>query len=84
MGDDVVEHLAAVDPLADEVVVVGVDVHGDHAADVRVVQEQLDGGFTDGAHFFGQVFLLRLVDFGRGRLELVRSRFCCVVLRLGG
>ena len=39
VADDVVEHLAATDVLEDHVVVVLVDNHLPHAADVRVVEE---------------------------------------------
>ena len=39
MADDVVEHLASADILEDHVIVVLVNDHLPHAADVRVVEE---------------------------------------------
>ena len=63
VADDVVEHLASADVLEDHVVVVLVDDHFTHAADVRVVEENRQRRLTEGADLLGGVFG-RL--FGRG------------------
>lgn len=52
VGDNVIEHLPAVDVLEDHVVVVLVDDHLAHAADIWVVEEEGEGGFAEGARFF--------------------------------
>jgi hypothetical protein len=65
--DDVVEHLAAVDVFKDHVVVMRIDEHGFHAADVRVMEEEDDGGFADGASLLGQVLGVRFGEEGFGR-----------------
>lgn len=54
--DDVVEHLAAVDVFEDHVVVMGVHEHRLHAADVRVMKEEDDRGFSDGPNLFREIF----------------------------
>jgi len=55
VADDVVEHLAAVDILKDHVVVVLVDDHLPHAADVGVVEEHGEGGLSERADLLGGV-----------------------------
>jgi hypothetical protein len=51
VGDDVVEHLAAIYEFEDHVVVGGLDDELAHAADVRVEEEHREGGLADGADF---------------------------------
>ncbi len=55
MGDDVVEHLASVDKLKKHVPVVVCTDDIAQAANVGVVEEGDDGGFTGGANLFGLV-----------------------------
>lgn len=81
MGNDVVEHLTTVDPLADHVVVVGIDMHGFHTANVRMVEEELDGGFPNGAHFLREILSTGLLHFLRRGL---RYRQWGVRMVLGG
>lgn len=77
MRDDVIEHLAAVNPFTDEIVVVGVYMHGEHAANVRVVKKKLYGGLPDGSHLFGQVFLLSLLYLRGSGLVSVNVGLAC-------
>jgi hypothetical protein len=51
MGDDVVEHLAAIHEFEDHVVVCRLDDELAHAADVRMEEEHREGGLADGADF---------------------------------
>jgi len=55
MANNVIEHLAAVDILKDHVVVVLVDDHLSHAADVGVVEEHGEGGLAESADLLGGV-----------------------------
>jgi hypothetical protein len=64
MGDDVVEHLTAVDVFEDHVVVVLVCDEFAHAAYVGMVEEEGEGSFADGADFFGSVFEGLFLGFG--------------------
>ena len=66
MGDDVVEHLSTVDEFEHHVVVICVSDEFAHAADVRVVEQEGDCGFADGADFFGFVFLAEFGEFFGG------------------
>ena len=71
MADDVIEHLASVDILKDHVVVMLMDDHFTHAADVGVVEQQGEGGLAESADFLGGVlgglFDRGGVDWGRRR-----------------
>lgn len=51
VGDDVVEHLAAIYKFEDHVVVGGLDDELAHAADVRMEEEHREGSLADGADF---------------------------------
>ena len=55
VADDVVEHLAPADVLEDHVVVVLVDDHFTHAADVRVVEEHGQRRLAESADLLGGV-----------------------------
>ncbi len=55
MTDDVVEHLAPANVLEDHVVVVLVDDHLTHAANVGVVEEHRQRGLADGANLLGRI-----------------------------
>jgi hypothetical protein len=61
MGDDVVEHLTAVDELEDHVVVVWVGDELAHPANVRVVEKQGDRGFADRSDLLVLVLLPELL-----------------------
>lgn len=65
MGNNVVEHLAAVDPLADHVIVVRIHMHRLHAADIGMMEQHLNRCFADRAHFFREVLLTGLGHFLR-------------------
>jgi len=54
--DDVVEHLTTVDIFEYHVVMMLMDDHLTHAADVRVMEEHGEGGLTESAYFFGSIF----------------------------
>lgn len=71
MADDIVEHLTAVDILENHVVVMLVDDHLAHAADVRVVKEHGERGFSERADLLRSVFrrLLRRRLRVRGRRD---------------
>jgi hypothetical protein len=60
VADDVVEHLSAVDILGDHVIMVGVDDHLAHAADVRVVEEHGERGLAVDADLLGRLLGGRL------------------------
>jgi len=55
MADDVVEHLTTVNVFENHVVVVLVDNHFAHSADVGVIQEHGEGGLAEGSDFLGCV-----------------------------
>lgn len=55
MRDDVVEHLASIDKLEQHVPVVVCAHNISHAADVGVVEQADDGGFSGGSHLLGVV-----------------------------
>ena len=65
MADDVVEHLASADVLEDHVIVVLVDDHLSHAADVRVVEEHGQRRLAESADLLRSV--LRCLLGGRFR-----------------
>lgn len=69
MCDDVVEHLAAVDVLEEHVVVVLMDDHLAHAADVRMVQQHRQRRLAQRADLLrgilGRLLGRRLVGGGR-------------------
>lgn len=67
MADDVVEHLTAIDVLEDHVVVVVMDDHLAHSADVRMVKQETKGCFTERSHFLGVVFCRLGCKKGLGR-----------------
>jgi len=50
MANDIIEHLSTVDILKDHVVVVLVDDHLSHAADVGVVEEHGEGSLSESAN----------------------------------
>lgn len=55
MGDDIVEHLAAIYEFEDHVVVGRLDDELAHATDVRVEEEHRKGGLADGADFLRSI-----------------------------
>ena len=55
MADDVVEHLASADVLEDHVIVVLVDDHLPHTADIRVVEEHGQRRLAESADLLGGV-----------------------------
>jgi hypothetical protein len=88
VGDDVVEHLAAIDKLEQHVPVVVCAHDVSHAADVRVVEQADNGGFSGRADFFGVVcplavggalvLVLRLSGYNLdGHLHAVSHRLAC-------
>ena len=46
MADDIIQHLSTVDVFENHVVVVLVDDHFAHSANIRVVEEHGEGGFA--------------------------------------
>ena len=68
MTDDVVEHLAAVNVLEDHVVMVLVDDHLAHAADVGMVEEHRESCFPECTNLLRGIFrclLCRSLGVGR-------------------
>ena len=55
MANNVVEHLTTVDILEDHVIVVLVNDHFPHAADVRVVKKHGKGSFPKSTNFLGGI-----------------------------
>lgn len=56
VADDVVEHLTATHVLEDHIIMMLMDDHFAHAADVWMVKKHGEGGFADGSDFLGGVF----------------------------
>ena len=57
MRNDVIEHLTTVDEFEHHVMVIRVCYEFPHSADIRVMQEKGDGGFSDGTDFLRFVLL---------------------------
>lgn len=51
MADDIVQHLTAVDVFKDHIVMVLMDDHLSHTADVRMVKKHGESGFSKGPYF---------------------------------
>ena len=77
VADDIVEHLPAVDVLKHHIVMVLVDDHLAHAADVGVVEQLGQRGLADGADLLGMV-ARGLLDGGlRVGVRLARREGLC-------
>ena len=74
MADDVVEHLTPVDVFEDHVVVMLMDDHFTHAADVRMVEQHRESSLPDGADFLGSVFRCLLSDGLWRRIRTIGNR----------
>lgn len=72
VADDIIKHLTAVDIFEDHVVMMLVNNHFAHSADVWVVEEHREGSLAEGADFLGSI-LGSLLCSRLGRACLLRS-----------